>query len=114
MPQQHLQFIHEKGDINMFRWEKLGLLAGGCLLGSYGVRLLGSRDAKKAYTHVTAAVFRMKDEVMKDVTTIRENAEDIVASAKDINEERLRMEEKQKIEDARALLAAVEAKGNEV
>ena len=102
-----------KGE-SMSNWSKLGLLAGGCLLGSYGVKILSSKDAKKAYTHITAAVFRMKDEVMKDVTTIRENAEDIAASAKDINEERLREEEEQRIEDARAILAEAEAQGNEM
>ena len=71
-------------------WGKIGLFAGGALLGSYGVKILGSRDAKKVYTHTTAAVLRMKDKVMEDVTTIRENAEDIAAAAKDINEERQR------------------------
>ena len=69
-------------------WKKIGLFAGGILMGSYGVRILSSRDAKCAYTHTTAAVLRMKDTVMKDVTTIRENVEDIAAAAKDINEER--------------------------
>ena len=98
----------------MSNWGKWGILAGGFLLGSYGVKILGSRDAKKAYTHITAAVFRMKDEVMKDVTTIRENAEDIAASARDINEDRLRREEEQRIEDARAIVAEAEAEGNEV
>ena len=54
-------------------WGKIGLFAGGVLAGSYGIRILTSRDAKKAYTHTTAAVLRMKDTVMKDVTTLREN-----------------------------------------
>ena len=74
-------------------------------MGSYGVRILSSSDAKKAYTHTTAAVLRMKDTVMKDVTTIRENAEDIAAAAKDINEERQREQDEQMIEDAKAVLA---------
>ena len=86
-------------------WGKIGLFAGGALLGSYGVKILGSRDAKKVYTHTTAAVLRMKDKVMEDVTTIRENAEDIVAAAKDINEERQRAYDAQVIEDAKAVLA---------
>ena len=92
----------------MANWEKWGILAGGFLLGSYGVKILGSRDAKKCYTHVTAAVLRMKDEVMKDVTVIRENAEDIAASAKDINEKRRQAEEEQMMEDAKAILAQAE------
>ena len=41
-------------------------LGAGILLGSYGIRILTSKDAKKAYTHGTAAVLRMKDEVVKD------------------------------------------------
>ena len=92
-------------------WGKWGLLAGGFLLGTYGTKLLGSRDAKTAYTHTAAAVLRMKDEVVKDFTTIKENAEDIAASAKDINERRRKEEEARMIEDAKAILAEAAAKG---
>ena len=74
-------------------------------MGSYGVRILSSSDAKKAYTHTTAAVLRMKDTVMKDVTTIRENAGDIAAAARDINEDRQREQDERMIEDAKAVLA---------
>ena len=69
-------------------WKALRLIGCGALLGSYGVKLLSSSDAKKAYTHGTAAVLRMKDEVLKDVTTIRENCSDIAADAREINEKR--------------------------
>lgn len=93
----------------MFEWKKLGMLAGGFLLGSYGVKILGSRDAKKLYTHTAAAALRMKDEVMKDVTTIRENAEDIAADAKEMNEQRCQEEEARIIEDAKAVLEAAQA-----
>lgn len=78
------------------------------MLGSYGIKILFSKDAKKVYTHCTAAAFRMKDEVMRNVTAIRENAEDISAAAKDINEQRAR-EEERIIEDAKAVLANAEA-----
>ena len=88
-------------------WKKIGLFAGGILMGSYGIKILSSRDAKKAYTHTTAAVLRMKDTVMRDVTAIRENAEDIAAAAKDINEERQREYDAQMVEDAKAVLAQV-------
>ena len=40
------------------------------------------------YVHATAAGLRMKDYVMETVTTVQENASDILASAKDLNEER--------------------------
>ena len=54
----------------------------------------------------TAAVFSMKDEVIKDVSLIRENCGDIAAEAKELNEKRQAMDEAQQIEDAKAILAA--------
>ena len=74
-------------------YTKLACFAGGALFGSFGVKLLSSKDAKKAYVHVTAAGLRMKDSVMGTVTTVQENAADILASAKDINEQRAAKEE---------------------
>ena len=67
-------------------WKKLALFAGGVLFGTAGIDILKSRDAKKLYTHTTAAVLRAKDSVMETVTAVRENAEDIYADAKAINE----------------------------
>lgn len=72
----------------MLNWKKIGLFAGGTLFGTAGIKILTSDDAKKVYTHCTAAVLRAKDCVMDTVTTIQENAEDIYADAKDINEDR--------------------------
>lgn len=97
----------------MFKWNKLGLLAGGFLCGTYGVKILGSQDAKKVYTGVTAGVLRMKDQVLKDVTNLRENCEDIVAEAKECNEALERAYEAKLIEDAKAVLAEAEAKAAE-
>ena len=74
-------------------WGKVGLFAGGVLFGSAGIRLLTSKDAKKAYAHSTAAVLRMKDCVMETVTKAQENAGDILAEAKDINEARAAAQE---------------------
>ncbi|MDO4337557.1 MAG: DUF6110 family protein [Eubacteriales bacterium] len=71
-----------------FDMKKLGLFAGGVLFGTAGIKLLSSKDAKKVYTNCTAAVLRAKDCVMNTVTTVQENAEDILAEAKEINEER--------------------------
>lgn len=78
---------------------KLALFAGGTLFGSYGFKLLGSRDAKKLYTHTTAAVLRCKDQIMHDVETVQENCSDILAEAKAINEARAAQQEKAYIED---------------
>ena len=69
-------------------YKNLALFAGGVLLGSAGFKLLASKDAKKVYTHATAAALRVKDSVMQTVTNVQENAADILASARDINEER--------------------------
>lgn len=67
---------------------KLGLFAGGVLFGTAGIKMLSSKDAKKAYTHTTAAVLRAKESVMTTATKIKENAGDILADAKKINDDR--------------------------
>lgn len=77
----------------------LGLFFGGLLFGTAGIKVLSSKDAKKAYTHCTAAVFRAKDCVMKGVTTLQENCADIVADAKEINAKRAAEEEAEVVED---------------
>lgn len=67
---------------------KVGLFVGGVLFGTAGVKILSSKDAKKAYTHTTAAALRAKESVMTTVTKVKENADDIVTDAKAINEKR--------------------------
>ena len=79
--------------------KKTGIFAAGVLFGTAGVKVLGSKDAKKVYTNCTAAALRAKDCVMKTATTIQENAEDIYAEAQQINEERAAAEEAENIED---------------
>ena len=79
---------------------KIALFAGGTLFGSAGFKVLGSRDARKVYTEVTAAVLRCKDQIMRDVETVQETCSDIVADAKIINEERAVEAEASFIEDA--------------
>ena len=54
-----------------------GLFAAGLLLGTAGVKVLSSKDAKNVYTKCTAAVLRAKESVMKTVTTVQENAGDM-------------------------------------
>ena len=58
-----------------------GLFAAGLLLGTAGVKVLSSKDAKNVYTKCTAAVLRAKESVMKTVTTVH-------AEAQQINEDR--------------------------
>ena len=64
-------------------YKGVGLFASGVLFGSAGFKLLSSKDAKKAYTHATAAA-------------------DILASAKEINEQRAKAEEAASVECSEA------------
>ena len=82
--------------------KKVGLFAAGVLFGTAGLKILSSKDAKKVYSHTTAAVLRAKDCVMQAVTNVREDAEDVYADAKDINERRAEAEAAAVVEDASA------------
>ena len=81
---------------------KIGLFAAGVLFGTVGIKLLSSKDAKKAYAHTTAAALRAKDCMMTKVTAVREGADDIYAEAKAINERRAEAEAAAVVEDASA------------
>lgn len=95
--------------MNILKLKNLAVFAGGVLLGSAGVKVLASKDAKKVYTHCTAAVLRAKDSVMKTVETVQENAEDILAEAKQINEQRAAEEKAAVVEECEACCEAEEA-----
>ena len=82
--------------------KKLGLFAAGVLFGTVGIKLLSSKDARKAYAHTTAAALRAKDSVMTAVTAVREGADDIYAEAKAINGRRAKAEAAAVVEDASA------------
>lgn len=69
----------------MKQYVHLACFAGGALFGSVGLKLLTSRDAKKVYSHLAAAGLRAQKSVMETVTTVQEEAADILAAAKDIN-----------------------------
>lgn len=68
--------------------KKTGIFAAGVLFGTAGIKVLSSKDAKKVYVSCTAAALRARECVMKTVTSIQENAEDIYAEAVQVNEER--------------------------
>ena len=80
----------------------ISMFAAGVLFGTAGIRLLGSKDARKVYAHTTAAALRAKEDVMKAVTAVREGAEDVYADAKEINERRAEAEAAAVVEDASA------------
>ena len=80
--------------------KKIGLFAAGVLFGTAGIKVLGSKDAKKAYAQTTAAALRAKDSVMTTVTAVRESADDIYAEAKAINDQRSEAAASAVVEDA--------------
>lgn len=61
---------------------------GGLVFGTAGLKLLSSKDAKNAYVHTVAAGLRMKECVLDTVEKVQENAEDVLAAAKAVNEAR--------------------------
>ncbi len=85
--------------MNLKNLKTAGLFLGGVLFGTAGIKLLSSKDAKKAYSHCTAAVLRAKDCVVDTATTIQENAGDVYAEAKKINEDRAAKEAANVVED---------------
>ena len=89
--------------------KKIALLVGGVVFGSAGFKVLASKDAKKVYTQTTAAVLRMKDSTMETVNKVQEQAGDILADAKAINEARAAEAAQEVIEDT----AEAEAKTEE-
>ena len=85
-------------DITKVNWKKVGIFASGVLFGTAGIKALSSKDAKKVYTQGTAAVLRVKDCLMKTATNVQENAEDILAEAKQINKDREESEAEEVLE----------------
>ena len=75
--------------IDCFKCKKMGLFIGGVLFGTAGVKILGSDDAKKLYINCLAAGLRAKRSgQMTTASNIQENAEDILAEAREINAQR--------------------------
>lgn len=89
-------------------WLKTRFLAYGFLLGTAGIKALSSDEAKKVYTHITAAGMRCADDVLRFVEDVRENCSDIAADARAINEEKEQIRAARIIEDAKAVLAEAE------
>ena len=92
-------------------WGKIGLFVGGVLFGTDGIKLLSSKDAKKAYVHCTAAVLRAKDSVLDQATILQENCSDIYAEAVKINEERAAKEAAGEFADAAEECTSEECEG---
>ena len=93
----------------MASWTTAKNVLCGFLLGTCGVKILSSDEAKNVYTHVTAAVMKGADDVMKTATAIKESAQDIHADAKAINEKKAEEKKAAIIADAKAFLEETEA-----
>ncbi len=77
--------------------KKTGIFAAGVLFGTAGIKVLSSKDAKKVYVTCTATVLRAKECIMRTVSIVQENAEDIYAEAVEVNEKKA--EEEMEFED---------------
>lgn len=86
----------------MSSYSKLACFVGGTVFGSFGIKMLSTKEAKDFYVKAAATGLRVKDSVMETVTTVQEEVADIMAAAKDLNEERAAKEE---AEEADTLIA---------
>ena len=84
------------------KYTKPLIFAAGLAVGTLGLKLLSSKDAKCLYANVTAAVLRGRDCVMKTVSNVQEEASDVYAQAQKINEDRKVEEEEVVIEEETA------------
>lgn len=64
------------------------LFMSGLALGTVGLKLLTSKDARKVYANVVAAGLRAKESLMETVEKVQASGDDILAEAKEINESR--------------------------
>ena len=82
-----------KGEIDMFNVDKnkvknANLFAAGLALGTVGLKMLTSKDAKKVYANVVAAGLRAKESVMQTAEKVQASSGSILADAQEINENR--------------------------
>lgn len=81
---------------------KIAIFVYGALFGSAGLKILASKDARKLYTHLTAAGLRYKQELMRNVDEVQAACSDILADARQINAEREAAEGAAYVEDTAA------------
>lgn len=86
-----------KGEIDMFNVDKnkvknANLFAAGLVLGTVGLKMLTSKDAKKVYANVVAAGLRAKESVMQTAEKVQASSGSILADAQEINENRRKEE----------------------
>lgn len=79
--------------MSILKWDHAGLFVGGMLFATKGIELLGSKAAHEVFVKATAFGLRCRDEVMENVTAVRENCEDIYAEAVELNDEKANLPE---------------------
>ena len=80
-------------DIIMFNFNQnnlknANLFAAGLALGTVGLKVLTSKDAKKVYAGILAAGLRAKETVLETAEKVQASASDVLAEAQEINEAR--------------------------
>ena len=80
-------------DIIMFNFNQnnlknANLFAAGLALGTVGLKVLTSKDAKKVYAGIVAAGLRAKETVLETAEKVQVSASDVLAEAQEINEAR--------------------------
>lgn len=79
-------------NINKEKVKSANLFAAGLALGTVGLKMLTSKDAKKVYANVVAAGLRAKESVMQTAEKVQASSGSILADAQEINENRRKEE----------------------
>ncbi|MBE6080040.1 MAG: hypothetical protein E7204_04230 [Veillonella sp.] len=79
-------------NINKEKVKHANLFAAGLALGTVGLKMLTSKDAKKVYANVVAAGLRAKESVMQTAEKVQASSGSILADAQEINENRRKEE----------------------
>lgn len=79
-------------NVNKEKVKSANLFAAGLALGTVGLKMLTSKDAKKVYAIVVAAGLRAKESVMQTAEKVQASSGSILADAQEINENRRKEE----------------------
>ena len=75
-------------NVNKDKVKNANLFMSGLALGTLGLKVLTSKDARKVYANVLAAGLRAKESLMQTAEKVQASGGDILAEAKEINESR--------------------------
>ncbi|MDE7390674.1 MAG: hypothetical protein K2M82_07030 [Lachnospiraceae bacterium] len=79
---------------------KAGIITGGILLGTAGIKAITSDDAKKAYAECTAAALRAKDDVKNVLSGIKSDIKEVYNEAVRINQDLAKSRENSQTQNA--------------